>query len=531
MAAVDVAPSEIQSEQASNPSSKPRFKGRFRAHRLSLYILIPVLTVIGLATAWNLQGWPGRVNDDEGTYTSEAWAMLVPHHISHYTYWYDHPFLGWAQIAGYIWLTDGFHRYVSAVMAGREFMLVVTLISCSLLYLIARRLQFNRAFAVATVLLFGISPLAIYYHRMVFLDNIAVVWMLAALAFAASPRRSMASALGAGMSFAVATLSKETIVTLVPTVVWVLWQHTDRRTRKWNLTVFAASCIFILLGYPLFAALRSELFPGNGHVSLIWSLEWQFINRTSSGSVLDMHSGTYGLTLLWLGLDRWLLLAGVALIPFSLACRKLRPAALALGLQVAILVKGAYIPYMYVTAMLPFCALLIGGVANSMWNPLYSAKRARAQRGRRITSSILRHIGKVPVAAGAAVLVVLIAPAWWHALQRQSHARGDAAELAATAWIDRTLPKGTVVVVDDYMWPDVTMHGKALPVWLWKVDSDPWVSKHILPHGYKSIGYVVIYPQASVTLNTLPTLKAALDHSVVVKNFGGGLTARKISMG
>ena len=55
---------------------------------------------MGLASGWNLQGWPGRVNDDEGIYVAEAWAMLVPHHISNYTYWYDHPFLGWAQMAG-----------------------------------------------------------------------------------------------------------------------------------------------------------------------------------------------------------------------------------------------------------------------------------------------------------------------------------------------------------------------------------------------------------------------------------------------
>lgn len=487
---------------------------------------MPVLAVVGLATGWNLQGWPGRVNDDEGTYVSEAWAMLVPHHISNYTYWYDHPFLGWAQIAGYSWLTDGFQRYQSAVMIGREFMWVITLVSCALLYMLARRLHFDPVFAAATVSLFGLSPLAIYYHRMVFLDNIAVVWMIAALVLAASPRRSMASALGAGVSFAIAALSKETIVIMLPTLIWVLWQHTDRRTRTWNLVVFSASFVLVTLGYPLFAALRGELFPGKGHVSLIWSLEWQFINRTSSGSILDTHSGTYGLSLLWLGLDRWLLLGGAALIPLAFACRQLRPMVLALALQVAALIKGSYIPYMYVTAMLPFCALLIGGVANALWQPIYSGRCDRGGTGQKSVSARLRYVGRLLVIESMVIFSLVGAPGWWHTLEQQSHVSGDAAELAATSWIDHDLPKGTVVIVDDYMWPDIMMHGKAYPVWLWKVDSDPWVTKHVLPHGYKSISYIVLYPQAGTTLATLPTLKAALEHSRVVKNFGGGLTAR-----
>jgi 4-amino-4-deoxy-L-arabinose transferase-like glycosyltransferase len=199
-----------------------------------------VLLTVALVSGWNLQGWPGRVNDDEGIYVAEAWAMLVPHHISNYTYWYDHPFLGWAQMAGWIWLTDGFHRYPSAVMVGREFMWVVNLASCAMLYLLARRIHLRRGMAAIVVLLFGLSPLAIFFHRLVFLDNIAVTWMLAALALAASPRRSMAAALGSGACFAVAALSKETIALLVPSVVWILWQHTDRRTRVWNLSVFGA---------------------------------------------------------------------------------------------------------------------------------------------------------------------------------------------------------------------------------------------------------------------------------------------------
>src|SRR5215471_4587267 len=210
LAAVDACDPEI-----GRPSRLGRWLHR---HGTGAALLIAVLVITGLASAWNLQGWPGRVNDDEGTYVAEAWAMLAEHHLSHYTYWYDHPPLGWALIAGWAWLTDGFHRDPSAVMLGREVMWLANLVSCALLYLVARRLGMRRAFAAAAVLLFGLSPLAIYYHRMVFLDNLAAMWLLAALAIAASPRRSLAAALWSGVCFAIAALTKETVVLLLPAV-------------------------------------------------------------------------------------------------------------------------------------------------------------------------------------------------------------------------------------------------------------------------------------------------------------------------
>jgi hypothetical protein len=63
--------------------------------------LAAALAIVGAAMAWNLQGFPGRVNDDEGTYVDRAWAMLSAHHLSNYTYYWDHPFLGWTTIGAW----------------------------------------------------------------------------------------------------------------------------------------------------------------------------------------------------------------------------------------------------------------------------------------------------------------------------------------------------------------------------------------------------------------------------------------------
>jgi hypothetical protein len=511
---------------------RPRWRRWTGLHALSVLALAPVLVAVGLATAWNLQGWPGRVNDDEGTYVAEAWAMIFEHHLSHYTYWYDHPPLGWAQLAAFAWVTDGFARVSSAVMVGREFMWLVTMTSCLFLFVLGRRLGLGRVFSAVAVALFGLSPLAIYFHRMVSLDNIGTMWLLAALMFAASQRNSLRAAFWSAVCLSAAVLSKETIALLTPAVIWVIWQHTDRRTRAWNLGVFLATYILLVLVYPLMAVLRGELLPGRGHVSLAWALWWQFDGRAGSGSPLDPRSGSAYLVHFWLGLDPWLLGLGGALIPVALFVKRLRPIALGLLIQVLVPLKGGYLPYFYVTAMLPFAAVLGGGVADAFW-----AAGVRGWRTRTVaaigtvadigTGRFRRWAWRVPVPAAAAAFALLIAPGWARALDRQSTVRGDAGSLAATKWVERHIKKSDVVVVDDYMWPDLKIDGMN-PLWMWKVDGDPEVARVNLSHGWRSIQYIVMTSEASAMLSQLPTLTQAVADSVVVARFAQGVTVRKV---
>jgi hypothetical protein len=131
------------------------------------------------------------------------------------------------------------------------------------------------------------------------------------------------------------------------------------------------------------------------------------------------------------------------------------------------------------------------------------------------------------VLACAAAFAVLVAPGWARALQRQSTVRGDAGSLAATAWLERNVPGHAVVVVDDYIWPDLKIAGMN-PVWMWKVDGDPQVTRVDLAHGWRSIQYIVMTSQASAMLSQLPTLTQALAHSVVVASFGEGVTVREV---
>jgi len=215
-------------QSAGNRVESARDEGRvarFGAHRVSAAVVGVLLIVVGLATAWNLEGWPGRVDDDEGTYVAQAWAVVYEHTLTHYSYWYDHPPLGWIQIAAFAWITDGFNRVASAVYVGREFMWCLTLVGCVLVYVLCRRLRLRRATAAVAVLLFGLSPIAQYFHRLVSLDNISTVWVLAALVAATSTRRGRGPALRTAICTAIAVLSKETAIIVIPVIVWVLWQH------------------------------------------------------------------------------------------------------------------------------------------------------------------------------------------------------------------------------------------------------------------------------------------------------------------
>ncbi|HEX4090202.1 MAG TPA: phospholipid carrier-dependent glycosyltransferase [Trebonia sp.] len=501
--------------QGARPPFVDRLEAWVRAHRTVLLALgIPLVLVI-VATAWNLQGWPGRVDEDEGTYVAEAWAMIYEHHLAPYTYWYDHPPLGWAQLAAYIWLTDGFARYSSSIEVGREFMLLVTVASSVLVYVLCRRLRFRPATAGITMALFGLSPLAVYYHRMVSLDNIGTLWLLAAMVAATSRRRSLGAAFWAGMFSAVAVLSKETIAILLPVVFWLIWQQSHPLTRKWHLAIYAVTVGLFTAFYPLFAVLRGELFPGSGHVSLLWAVWWQLAGRTGSGFLFTNGTSANFLLTLWLGRDCWLVLGGLAVTLPAFLVRRLRPLAFGLLLQTVMTLTSGYLPYFYVTAMLPFAALLIGGFADTLWNP--------------VSSELLEWIRRFLALTAGVAAVLFVVPAWGTALVHQAGENGAASSLNAAAWVEAHVPKKDVVAVDDYLWLDLKRAGMN-PLWEQKMASNS-ESQGELGNGWRSVDYVVVTPQIMGTLATLPILQQAINHSVQVAGFGGGIAVRRVDPG
>jgi hypothetical protein len=613
---------------------------RFAKYRVSAALLVILLVIVGLATAWNLEGFPTRVDDDEGTYVAQAWAIIDMHTLTHYSYWYDHPPLGWIQIAAFAWITDGFNRVADAVYVGREFMWCLTLVGCVLVYVLCRRLGLRQATSAVAVVAFGLSPIAQYFHRMVSLDNIETIWVLAALVAATSTKAGWGPASRTGICTAFAVLSKETAIIFLPVIVWVLWQHqgviggaggdrgreptmpessprcrkmgtpadapadapvtaladagpwttpgdlaiggagpaqagaagvdadapvwmpdfsgqwqawaAERReraarrkagqtrpqrrrrvrpegmgglgpatlgrtaSRAAQFRVFAVALCAIVVLYPLYALQRNQL-------PLWWStLKWQFFDRPGSGSLLNTSSTTYSMVHLWVSTDPWLLIGGFVAALLTLFSKRLRPFGVALLLQLVILIHGGYLPFFYVTAVVPFAAVCIAGTADALWTksdlswvPRGPAAWIGGRAGR-----YAPYLGRAVAVLAALVLVGYVLPQWASYLNRNSTARGNVPYLEAAAWAEHNVPKGDVVVVDDYLWVDLKTHGLD-PLWLWKVSATT-------APDWETIKYIIIQPQSAGTLASMPSLQGAYEHSVLVKNFGGGLTARQV---
>ncbi len=482
--------------------------GSERRERLrSLAVVVPLLVLVAVLRAVNMARAPQRI-DDEGTYVAQAWAVSHLGELTHYTYWYDHPPLGWLQIAAWTGLTGAFESSPNAVAAGRQAMLVAAVVTAGLLWVVARRLDLPRWAAALAVSLVAVSPLAVQFQRTVYLDNVATPWVLGAFALALSPRRRLPAFAGAGLCFAVAALTKETSLLLLPALAWLMWQRSHPETRRYTLAIAASLLALAGTFYVLYAVIKGELVPGANRTSLLSGIEFQLGGRRSSGDVLSAGTLSAKTVGIWLGLDRVLPTLALVALPLALAVRRLRPMALGLAVLLAMVFRpGGYLPVPLVVAMLPLGALLVAGVA--------AAGVARLRRA--------RAVGALPVAALAAVVAVPTAvvavPAWSDQLRGLLTEWPDAPMAQASGWLTEHVPRGDRILTDDALWVDLVRAGRPRSevVWVYKPDDDPEV-----PTGWRSYRWLVSTEGVRSLATMGPTLRDAFANAALVARFGTG---------
>ena len=485
-----------------------------------------LLGVIAVVVGVNLVHWP-LAQFDEGTYMADAWAVQFGR-LAPYTYSYGHPPVGWLLISLWTWAQGLFGHSSYSLATGRGLMLVVDLVSCSLLYVLARRLGFGRVAAAAAVLLFGLSPLAIFYHRAILLDNPSLAWAIAAFLLAWTPRRRLWAFAGSGACFAVASLCKETTLTLLPALLYAVVQNCDRRTRRYCVPLFLSS--FILLGgfYPLYAFLKGELLPGPHHVSLAGYLTVQLFTRKGTGSLFDPYSQTHAIVIAWLHLDPWLLGTALAVVPVALARRTTRAITLAFLIQVLTVLRPGYLPNMYVIGMLPFAALMVPGSVEAAGRWVRGLPAGFSWAARSV-------IGALTVLA-----LVIIVPRWEHADQAAMTVRMDGPDNAAEQWLVSHVNHAARLIVVDQYWIYLIDHGfnhhperggffSRTVVSYWPLDYDPAVKK-AFPRGWREFNLVVVTQDMRDTLTQTPTAAAAIAHSRLVAVFGHGLQQVQIRL-
>jgi cellulose synthase/poly-beta-1,6-N-acetylglucosamine synthase-like glycosyltransferase/4-amino-4-deoxy-L-arabinose transferase-like glycosyltransferase len=504
---------------ARRPGQVRRFLRGIITGRVELALLLILLVVAAVVTATNLLHWPAS-QFDEGTYISYAWA-LQHGRLANYTYSYGHPPLAWLLI--FFWNEAGgaLGHVVFSIDRGRAFMLLVSLVSCALLYFLARRLDFSRVSAGAALILFALSPLGVFFHRAVLLDNPSMAFAIAAFLLAWTPNRRLWAFAGSGACFAFSVLCKETTFALLPALVVAVVQNTDRRTRRYCLMLFLA--FFVLAGgfYPLYATLKGELLPGHGHVSLTGYLIVQLFTRQGTGSVFSHHSQAHAIVAQWLQLDPWLLGAALALSPVALARRTTRAVALAFLIQVVTVFRPGYLPNMYVIGMLPFAALTVPGSIEALW------RRARSLSIPGVSWGL-----RVAAAAVACALVLAAAPHWASGDRTAMTVRLDGPDRAAQQWVLQHVPRNKRIIVDDEYWLFLIQHGyndrpmrggffSDTVVSYWPLDYDPAV-KRTFPQGWREFDYLVLTQAILVTVTNTPTAAAAIRHSRVLASFGQG---------
>jgi hypothetical protein len=460
--------------------AKPwRFLGRSADFWLCAIATAAVLLVQG----WNIAGYP-RVFDDEGTYLAQAYAIDHGLGMTPYTYWFDHPPLGWMQLSLLAWIPEAiWHSPGQLVVAyARVIMLPFTVASCILLYVLARRMTLPAWAATLGVLLFGLSPLSVTLQREIFLDNISVTWILAAFVLAYSPRKHLWAHVASALCAGIAVLSKETMLLALPALFVALWQNVDKRTRKYSFVGFIGAFILLVIQYPLYAILKGELWSTDDHVSLINGLTYQ-LTRPGSGSIFDKGSRTslpsnaYDILHNWLFYDPVLIVAGTVAVVAALAFRHLRPIAIAGVVLVLTAIRpSGYLPAMYIIQMLPFFALAVAGIADRLVAGILTY-RARPIFWQQVTR----------LAAVAVCIVIAFAyvvPRWYSGDKNADTEDLNTGYAAAAEWVHTHIPHpgDQRIAVDDTLWLDMLQDGfkpSRYDIYFFKLDVDPDVMDSI----------------------------------------------------
>jgi endo-1,4-beta-D-glucanase Y len=473
--------------------------------------------------------------DDEGIYASQAWAILREGQLSPYTYVYDHVPGGWILVAAWMALTGGPHAFGSAIDSGRVLMLVLHVASLVMVYRLARKLGCGVAVAGLAGFLFTVSPLALPYQRRLLLDNIMLFWALLSLDLLLDGWGRLSRVTLSGACFGIAMLTKETAVFLLPAMLYIAWQQRWHHQGRFAIVGWLVPLCVVVSWYPLYAALKGELFPagtgvqfstsgyGNSGVSLLDSLVWQ-VGRGGGGPFnLDNEFWTL-VKSVWLPSDAALFVGGALAVVANLAwgCRGRTAAerrSVAIGLlgllPLLYLARGGIVFDFYVLVAVPFLCLNLAVLVTPLANRL-------------------RQPGRIVVGIGIAGSL-LFAYARSGALGPDFNQAPNTAGRDAIGWIKTDVPADAVILTRDDLWTDLREPGLGGPGFpniqsYTKVASDPAIHTGVLGDDWHNVDYLVLSPGLEQTFvdsgNTIA--QQALQHAHLVKGWNADGNALEV---
>ncbi len=490
-----------------------------RAGKIALTFAI----VSGLIThGYHLFDYP-LYSTDEGIYIERAWAIIREDRLSPQTYYYDHAPAGWILIAAWVFvLPRHFEQFGNPVNSGRVLMLLLHGASVFFLFEIARKFSRGRLIApVIATFFFNFSILAVYYQRMVLLDNIMVFWVLLSIYLLLRRESYLFTGVWSGLAFGISVVTKENAIFFGPTIFYLLVRQTrGKPNHRFAMTAWLFSASAPILCYFLLATLKGELLPPNndfnlahtpqGHVSLLYEM-WYQIHRNQG--TLFSHGPEGFLYSMWLPKDPFLLEAGTAAMAICLYLgwreRQQSPVLLVAGtlaFEIAFyLARGSVILDFYVIPLIPTYALCIALVADRMAERIPATTKRLA----------------VPGLAGlcAALLFVPsgLLPSGGYLLKHGSRGQlqlADPYNVPLTfmqndeiAWVRQHIPPTDHIITDEDIWTDLHDVRPIYPYAQshWNAASDPTVRKMFGNGNSADINYIVLsngMKQAMILNNT-----------------------------
>lgn len=460
-------------------------------------VLLILSLISGAAThGYHVFKYPLYITD-EGIYVQQAWAVLREGALSPYTYFYDHAPFGWLVMAAWANILPGqFEAFGNPINTVRALMVVAHVISTGLLFAIVRRFCGSSAGAFLACFIFNFSPLAVYYQRQVLLDNLMVVWLLLAVYLVARNSDRVVTAIGAGLAFGLALVTKENAVFFVPAVAYMAHRYSTGPSRRFQTSFWWFGLTIPVAFYVLFAQLRNELLPSGlnfdlnapqrNHVSLLYTIWWQS-NRTGvSGRELFIRL----LENSWMSRDPLILIGGVIAVGIVLMLwwndrsrtGYLIAALMALGYGVY-MARGSVLLDFYIVPMLPVLAMNVGLVYGTM------AKLVPRTLQVAVTTAIV----------GAALVVP---GAYFLAYNTQNEVQvHDLYHLQVTPlqtqqidWVRKNIPANSRIIIDDDIWTSLHDQEPYFPRAHshFKAASDPAVRDKLFRKNWQNIDYIVM---------------------------------------
>jgi hypothetical protein len=313
----------------------------------------------------------------------------------------------------------------------------------------------------------------------------------------------------------VAVLSAGTTALLVVPWAWLLWQHADRRNRGFVVAMALSASGVAVAFYAMFALLHGQLLPESSHTSLLQALNSQVLSRSPNGGAVDSTTAAQSILEQWRHFDPLLPVISVAAAVAGGFIVRLRPIVAAFAIQlVMVLAHGGHPTPAYVITILPFAAVLVAAVVESI--------AVRPATAVEVERPVPRTAAVRPATMGGVLVLILLAgtavPAWGSSLHRQLTASPASGSSDATDWVVDHVRHDSRLVVDRDLWVDLVRAGfapdRVIPYDA--LDQEPWASESI---GWRDIDELVL-PEDLAPVGDQSTVRAALDHSELLASFG-----------